>query len=197
MILYLTIIFIAMILISIPNILFCVGTIYSSALVVITLVVIGVVFQFGIDAIFAVVVSKWLPDSWFTPNKKLYQVSKKEQQFYEKLGIKKWKDKVWELGGLGGFSKAKINDPANPAYFEQFMLESNKGIFVHIAGMIAGFSYMLLLPGKMSIYIALPICMVNLFLNILPICILRYNIPKLQVAQKRAIRNIEHAKTQI
>lgn len=197
MILYLSTILVAMIITSILNIMFCIGTVYENGWIVVLLVILSVAFQFGIDAIFAIVINKLLPNKWFKPNTGIFKVSKKEQHFYEKIAIKKWKDKVWELGGLGGFSKAKIDDPTNPEYFEQFLVESNKGIFVHIVGMIAGFAVMLLLPYPINIYIGLPVACVNLILNTLPILILRYNTPKLLVAQKRAIRNIEHAKTQI
>ena len=42
------------------------------------------------------------------------------------LSGKNWKDKVAELGFLGGFRKNKINDPANPDYLTTFLMESNK-----------------------------------------------------------------------
>ena len=50
---------------------------------------------------------------------------KGEQELYKKLKVRRWKDKVWELGGLGGFSKKKLADPSDPKYIE------NGEYFVH------------------------------------------------------------------
>ena len=148
------------------------------------------VFQFAIDGLFAIIVNK-LPNRWFDVDKKCFQVTKRSQQFYEKLKIRKWKDKVWELGGLGGFRKNKINEPDNPEYIERFIVESNKGIVTHRIGYFVGFLCVFMFPLKYAFKIGVPVALVNLFLNILPTMILRYNIPKLMVARKRLLRNKE------
>ena len=184
MILYLGIIFFANVLISVLNIVF--GT--AAAWWVIVMTVASTVFQFAIDGLFAVIVNK-LPDRWFAMDKKCFQVTKRSQNFYEKLKIRKWKDKVWELGGLGGFRKNKINEPDNPEYFEKFIIESNKGIVTHRIGYFVGFLGVFLFPLKYAFKIGVPVALVNLVLNILPVMILRYNIPKLMVARKRLMRN--------
>lgn len=189
MILYISIVLIAMLIISILNIMFGVGTLYPSALYVVGMVTLSVVFEILIDGLFAIIVQK-LPNRWFSNNKGFFNVSKKEQHFYEKLGIKFWKDKVWELGSLGGFSKSKIVDPKNPAYISQFLMESNKGIVTHIIGMFVGFLNILIMPIEYALHINIPVAIVNLILNVLPTLILRYNIPKLMVARKRAIRQL-------
>ena len=103
MILYLSIIIIANIIIDVFNIVF--NT--ASAISVILMVMATTVFEFAIDGLFAIIVNK-MPNKWFGVYNKHFQVSKKTTRFYEKLKIKKWKDKVWELGGLGGFRKNKI-----------------------------------------------------------------------------------------
>ncbi len=136
-----------------------------------------------------------LPKSWFLAERKLFKVYKKERKFYEKIGIKKWKDKVWELGGLGGFRKNKINDPTNPEYLTIFLMESNKGIVVHFVSIFIGFLCCLLFPQHF-LTIGLPASIVGVFLNILPIFILRYNIPKLEIARERARRNKEREENQ-
>ena len=184
MILYLTIILIANILISAFNIIF--GT--AEAWWIIVMTVSSTVFQFAIDGLFAIIVNK-LPNKWFAVDKKCFQVTKRSQQFYEKLKIRKWKDKVWELGGLGGFRKNKINEPDNPEYIERFIVESNKGIVTHRIGYFVGFLCVFIFPLKYAFKIGIPVALVNLFLNILPTMILRYNIPKLMVARKRLLRN--------
>jgi hypothetical protein len=128
-----------------------------------------------------------IPASW-VKNKKFFEVSKKEQKFYEKLGIRAWKDKVLELGGMGGFSKSKIDDPNSPEYIERFLIESYKGEIDHICGMIAGFSVIFLIPLKYALFIGVPIAIVNVVVNMMSTMILRYNTPKLKTLHKRALR---------
>lgn len=184
MVLYLSIIIAANILISLVNIL-C-GT--AAWWWVITMTVTSTIFQFAIDGLFAIIVNK-MPNTWFASNNKHFQVSKRAQKFYEKLKIKSWKDKVWELGGLGGFSKSKLQDPNNPEYIERFIVECNKGIVTHRIGYFVGFLVMFIFPFKYAFVIGFPVAIVNLFLNILPTVVLRYNVPKLQVLLKRLNRN--------
>ena len=68
----------------------------------------------------AFTISKF-PNKWFGKDNKLYHVTKKHQKVYEFFGIRKWKDKAWELGGLGGFSKSKVLNPSEPEYIERFL----------------------------------------------------------------------------
>ncbi|MBR3885184.1 MAG: hypothetical protein IKJ33_01785 [Clostridia bacterium] len=150
-------------------------------------VTVSVIYQFAIDGLFAFLVNI-MPNKWFE-NKKFFEVSKKEQRFYEKLGIRSWKDKVWELGGLGGFSKSKIVDPNDPEYSRRFLVESYKGEVDHIIGMFVGFTVIFIFPLKFAWIVGVPVAIVNLVLNYMPIMILRYNTPKLKVLHKRALRN--------
>jgi hypothetical protein len=147
-----------------------------------------VAYEFAIDGFFAWSLHE-LPDKWFTRDKKIFKVSKKSRKFYDAIKIKSWKDKVWELDGLGGFRKNKINDPNNPKYLEQFIIESNKGVAIHWAGVVLGFTLIFVIPFKFIWTISLPVCLVNLLLNMMSIFVLRYNIPKLEVALERAKRN--------
>lgn len=184
MILYISIILIAMTLISVANIIFTSINMWY----IISMVTITTIFQFAIDGLFAFIVNK-LPNKWFGMNKKCFNVSNKTQRFYEKLGIRKWKDRVWELGGLSGFSKSKLNQPTNPEYIEQFIIESNKGIVTHRLGYVLGFLGIFIFPLKYALGIGIPVALVNLVLNILPTMILRYNVPKLKILHKRLTRN--------
>ena len=147
------------------------------------------IYQVAVDGLFAFICNK-IPAKWVR-NKRFFNVSKGEQKFYEKLGIRVWKDKVLELGGMGGFSKSKIDDPNSPEYIEQFLIESYKGEIVHIAGMIAGFSVIFILPLKFVWSISVPIAIVNVIVNMMSTMILRYNTPKLKTLYKRALRNKE------
>ena len=187
MILYLSVIIIATILIAVCNILFnpvamdwawywvAIGTVLST------------IAEIGIDGLFAAIIEN-MPDKWFNPEKKIFNVGKRERRFYEKIGIKSWKDKVLELGALGGFRKNKVSEPNNPDYLHKFLIEANKGYIIHIVDCIVGFAVIFILPLKFAWTIGVPVALVGLFLNALPAMILRYNTPKLKVAYERARR---------
>lgn len=193
MILYLSIIIIATIAIAVCNILFnpvamdwawywvAIGTVLST------------IAEIGIDGLFAALIHA-IPDKHFDPSKKCFTVGKRERRFYEKIGVKSWKEKVWELGALGGFRKNKIADPNNPDYLHKFLVEANKGFVIHVADCIVGFLVIFILPLKFAWTIGVPVALVGLFLNALPAMILRYNTPKLKVAYERARRLEERAK---
>lgn len=185
MVLYLSIIFIATTLIAVLNI-FCNPMVinYSWWWVVLA-TVLSVIIEIAIDGIFAGLVHA-IPDKYFDPNKKVFEVSKKERKFYEKLKIKSWKDKVWDLGALGGFKKSKLVNPNSTEYIFKFLVEANIGQVVHIVDMIVGFGVMLILPYNFCLTIGLPVALVGFLLNLLPLMVLRYNVPKLKVAYKRA-----------
>lgn len=185
MLLYLSTIFIAMAIIIVLNCVFGGYSFDNYIWWVILSVALSVVVEIIIDLIFAGIIHA-LPNKWFSKDKKCFQVSRKERKFYEKLHIKSWKDKVFELGALGGFRKNKIKEKDSPEYLIKFIIESNKGIVIHIACLFVGFLVMFILPLKYFVRIGLWVSLVNFVLNLLPIFILRYNIPKLEVAYERA-----------
>ncbi|MFQ6752514.1 MAG: hypothetical protein ACLRFL_03020 [Clostridia bacterium] len=187
MILYFSIIIPAIIIISFINILLGTSIWGLSPYFSIVAVIATTLFQFLIDGLFAFIVNK-LPNKWFAMDKKCFQVSDRSRKFYEALKIRKWKDKVWELGGLGGFRKNKLNDPKSPEYIERFIVESNKGIVTHRIGYFVGFIGIFLFPLKYALLIGVPVAVVNLTLNILPTMILRYNVPKLMILHTRLTR---------
>ncbi len=143
--------------------------------------------QFALDGIVAIVINR-LPDSLFEVDNPRFNVSEKERKLYKKLKIRLWMDKVWELGGLGGFSKKNLKEPKNPEYIERFIVESNKGVTTHRLSYPIGFLAMLTVKGKAKYTIALPVALVNLFLNVLPTMVLRYNTPMLKALLKRLER---------
>ena len=172
-----------MFLISALNVVFDTGTWYY--------VVIAVTFctalQFALDGTIAFVINK-LPDGWFGVDNALYRVSKAERELYKKLKVRLWKDKVWELGGLGGFSKKKLREPNDQKYIEKFIVECNKGVLTHRLSYPIGFLAMLFFPNACSFTIALPVALVNLVLNVLPTMALRYNTPMLKMILERMKR---------
>ncbi len=186
--LYLTVIGIAMAAISLFNILFELGSWYY----VIAAVVWCTLLQFILDGLVAITVNK-MPKGWFHVYNSLFNVSDREIRLYKKLKVSRWKDKVWELGGLGGFSKKTVKEPLNAEYVERFIIECNKGVLVHRVSYFIGFIGVLTLPDPYKISIALPVALVNMLLNILPTLVLRSNTPTLKSLYERLKRK-ENAK---
>lgn len=145
------------------------------------------VYEFCQDGIVAFLIHL-LPSSMFDIDKKIYNVSSGERKFYEKIKIRKWKDKVWELGSIGGFSKKNLQSSTDTSYLSKFLMESNKGVMVHIISCFTGFTALLIFPIECALSITLPVAIINLLMNIPSLFILRYNTPKLMVLYKRAMR---------
>lgn len=178
--LYLSVIIMSMLIIAVLNIIFNTAAWYY----VTVLVVVCTAAQFALDGFIAIIINK-MPNKLFGVDNRLCAVSGFEKRLYKKLRVKSWKDKVWELGGLGGFSKRTLTEPNNPQYIERFIIECNKGVLTHRLSYPIGFLPMLFIPNVCAVSVALPIAAVNLFLNILPTLVLRYNTPKLKALYKR------------
>ena len=181
--LYLSVIGIAMLVISVVNVAFGTAAWYN----VIVAVILCVAAMFALDGLIAIVIKK-MPEKYFGVDNRFYNVSKGEQKFYKLIKVRNWKDKVWELGGIGGFSKKSLVDPHSAEYIEKFIIECNKGVLTHRLSYPVGFLPMLLIPNICAFTIALPVAVVNLFLNILPTLALRYNTPKLKLLLGRIRR---------
>ncbi|MBQ4116041.1 MAG: hypothetical protein IJD37_01555 [Clostridia bacterium] len=187
--LYLSVIGIAMLLISVVNIVFGTAAWYN----VIIAVVLCTAAQFALDGLVAIIINK-MPDKLFGIDNPLYVVSEAEKSFYKKIKVKSWKDSVWELGGLGGFSKKNLVEPGSPEYIEKFIVECNKGVLTHRLSYPIGFLPMLFMPKVCAFFVGFPVAVVNLFLNVLPTLVLRYNTPKLHAILKRLRRKTERIK---
>ena len=172
--LYLGIIGVSMLIITVVNVLLETAPWYY----IVAAVIWCAAMQFALDGIIAIAINK-MPDRWFGVNNRLYYVSQRERNIYKKLKVRLWKDKIWELGGLGGFSKKKLQAPDDPKYIEKFIIECNKGVLTHRLSYPIGFLAMLTVSDTCVFTLALPIAVVNLFLNILPTLALRYNTPML------------------
>ena len=178
MVLYISVILFSMLVIVICNYFIYLPTYNFDLPYIVTAVVLSTILEIIIDLIFAFIVRRMLPSKWFSANKK-YFAGKRERKFYDKIFIKKWKDKVPDLGALSGFRKNKIAKPNDEEYLSRYIVEANYGIFVHVACMIFGFLVIFVYPLKFWHCFGLPVSLVNLVLNLLPIFVLRYNLPKL------------------
>lgn len=179
---YLVIILIGMILISGLNIIFNSFLDWHYIILAIILFVIASVI---VDGIVAFIIRR-LPYKWLKSESKFFEVSKKELRFYEKIGIKKWKDLVPELGGFTSFHKNKIVDPHNNEYLERFVLEVNYGIVIHLVSFFTSFlilfiDYQMFTTSIVWLTIGLPVAVINAILIVLPAFILRYNLPRLKM----------------
>ncbi len=190
--LYLSIIGFAMCVISALNIIFGVAAWYY----IVIATVWCTALQFALDGTIAITV-KNLPNGWFGITNPVFKVSDFEMRMYKRLRVRLWKDKVWELGGIGGFSKKRLLEPDNPEYIELFIIECNKGVLTHRLSYPIGFLAMLTLEGVTAFTVALPVAAVNLFLNILPTLVLRYNTPKLHSLLKRLTRGRKRARVNV
>ena len=183
MLLYLLIIFISAIIISVFNILFGLSLLNCSWWVVIVICVGGIVYEFLVDLIVAIIIKK-TPNKWYSSDKKIFNVPNWYKHFAESLKVKKWKDKILELGSYGGFSKRKIENPKELDYVNTFLTEINKVIITHYVILPVGFTLLFVLPARFILTVLLPIALVNAFLNVLPIIVLKYNYPKLKTLKE-------------
>ena len=152
-----------------------------------------------VDALVATV-CRLLPEKLANHEKKVFTVSAKEKSFYEKLKIRKWKDKVPEIGHFTGFRKNKIADPKSVEYLDRFLLEACYGEMGHFWSLFIGFSILLLgfIPffPTMSLWlsISIPVSIINIFLNLPSLFILRYNSYKLEILRKSNLKKQQRAK---
>lgn len=184
MLLYLIIIIVSTAIIAIPNIIFRPGG--EQWYIYLIMTISAVIASFIIDGLVAFI-GRRLPKKWMDPNKKIFHTSDKEMKFYEKIGVRKWKDKVPELGGFTSFHKNKLSDPWNNEYVERYMLEACYGVIIHLFSPFFGF-LIVLLDYKMYtgwswmwLTIMIPVAIVNAVLIVAPAFILKYNLPKLKM----------------
>ncbi len=145
--------------------------------------VLGVAAVIAVDGIFALIIRR-LPERAFAPEARLFSVSRREQSFYRRIKINKWKQYVPEWGCFTGFHKDRLRSSTDAAYLGRFLLESNYGVAGHLAGAVFGF-LILLLPFLKPLSMAIPIAAVNFVLSLLPAMILRFNTPALRRLYRR------------
>lgn len=190
MILYLLIIFGCSLVIA-ATVALCSG---QNFLILFGLVAIGVVFEIAVDGLVATI-ARLMPTKCADHTKKVYQVSAKEKKFYEKLKIRMWKDKIPEIGHFTGFRKNKLADPQSVEYVDRFLLESCYGELGHFFSLFLGFTVLLLYPlSDVWFALAIPVAIVNFFLNLPSILVLRYNSYKLVVLKKSLLKKQQRAK---
>lgn len=140
-------------------------------------------------------IARAMPKKWFDPNKKFFTANKKILNFYQKIGVKKWKDHIPELGQFTGFHKNHVAEPGSPEYVSRFMLEAAYGIGGHFWSM--PLSYLIIFidfrmwngSSNLWLTVAIPVAFVSMVLNYLPYAVLRFNLPKLKALYKISLRS--------
>lgn len=153
----------------------------------------AVVLVILVDALVATV-CRLLPAKCANHESKIYTVLAKEKKFYEKLKIRKWKDKVPEIGHFTGFRKNKIADPKSVEYLDRFLLEACYGELGHFLSLFFGFAILLFFPlTGIWFAVSVPVAVVNLLLNLPSLFILRYNSYKLEILRKSNLKKQQRA----
>ena len=164
----------------------------ASPLYVTVAVIFCVVLQVALDALAALSVC-FTPDRLYPADSPRFRVSEREKRIYIKLGVRVWKEKIPDLGGIAGFSKRKLKEPDNPVYVEKYIIECHKGVLIHRICYPLGLLVIPTLPNLCALTIGLPVAIINTLLHILPAMALRYNTPMLLGMLRRMRRKAAQA----
>lgn len=151
---------------------------------VLLLILAGIVFVVLIDALIAILIH-CLPRKWFNPYKKVFNVFKWERKFYNFIKIQKWKDKI---PNKLGFNKEHIAEKDNNQYLFTFLEETCYAEVMHWLSAPLGF-LVCILNTNYILTIWLPIAIVNLVLQIMPVFVQRFNRPRLKLLYERNEKN--------
>lgn len=188
MVSYLLAIFIGMLLMSVFNIVYTMPIYNIGPFHIILAVLANALIVFTIDAIVAYIIHK-MPRKYFNPYSKKYKVWSFERKFYEAIGIRKWKDRIPEMGQLCDFKKDKIAEVDNNQYMFKFLEETCYAEVLHFLSAFLGFLVIFICPLKYVLCFSLPAALINFVLQILPAFIQRYLRPKLLKVYERNLRN--------
>ncbi len=189
MLLYLTIIAVAVLFIS------AVAALITSLnyLPILGFTALAAVLAMAVNGLTATI-CRLLPTKCANAEKKIFRVSAKEKKFYEKIKIRKWKDKVPEIGQFTGFRKNKLDDPKSVEYLDRFLLETAYGEIGHFTSFFTSFLILLLFPiYELWLAVAIPVAVVAALFNIPSFVILRYNSYKLRVLRESNLKKLRRA----
>lgn len=187
MILYISLIAISTAIICLLNSIFSsVCFVEYGLLNLILIVCLAVAIVYVIDVIVAGIVTL-LPSKIFKIFRKNF---KWEKKFYEKLGIRKWKDLVPIGKGplFNGMDKSKVEIPNDINFLKKLIDECFKAEIMHFFSMFWGGVIIFIYPIEWALIISLPVAIVNMILQYLVFIVQRYNLPKLEILLKRNLR---------
>ncbi len=95
-----------------------------------------IVFLVVLNGISALITTRLFPLKRININSKLFTIFSCEKQIYEKLGVRKFKDRIPEIGGaISGFSKSSFTG-TDVDYLERFIKETIISELVHFVEII-------------------------------------------------------------
>ena len=116
------------------------------------------------------------------PFSRFFNVTKRQKDILSKMGVRKLKNYLPDLGILVKFPKNKIADPKSKEYVYAYILESCDGERGHIWGAFFGFIIVFIFPPVLVplwyqywLSVSIPVACVNFVLCLLPSIALRYN----------------------
>ncbi len=125
------------------------------------------------------------------PLNKHYSVQPWEEKIYLKLGVRKWKDKIPELGKLfAGFDKSQIGDKSNNDHVLYFISQTITAEYIHSFSAVLGLLAIFACLQTWHI-VGIPLLLANTIINVMPVMVQRYNRPKLM---KLYLRNCNNQK---
>ena len=132
-----------------------------------------------LPAVAVMIILRLMPKALYNPKNKLFAVRKSENKIYEKLGVKKWKDKIPEAGKTGGFARDHIYDPKNPEYYKKYILEGCVAEALHTLSIIWGLVALFFVPRPLVLPMGVPLTLFNFLIHFFPMLIQRYMRPRL------------------
>jgi len=124
------------------------------------------------------ILSHLLPKVFFSQKNPCFHVFGFERNLYEKIMIKKWKDKIPELGKLCGFKKDKLYNPNDPIYMKTAIQQNCIAESLHSLSALIGIAIFFVLPSSFVLSVGIPVFVLNSVLHGLPVLIQRYHRPK-------------------
>lgn len=171
---------------------------------VVLIIVMNLIFDFSAMTLLYLVISfawvllpslallflvRLMPNSWF--NCRIFNVSKSEYKFYDKLKIRSWKDKVPECGKLVNFKKSKLADPKDDNYMYKFVKETIYAEVLHGGSIITSIIGFLFVPNSVKLTMGLPIMVLYILVNLPSFMIQRHTRYRLKKVIK-PVKNLEN-----
>ena len=119
-----------------------------------------------LPAIVVWAIVKLTPRRVFNPNGRIFRPKKGENQFFEKIRVKKWKAAVPEAGFIGGFPKDHIYEPHNAEYMKRYLIEGCISETIHVLSIAWGITALLIIPRELVLRMGVPLVIFNFMVHI-------------------------------
>ncbi len=144
-----------------------------------------IISYIGLNALVSLL-TRIIPQDKINIHSWCFKTFKKERKIYELLGVKKFKDKIPDMGGvLTGFSKSELTS-SDPRYLERFIKETILGELSHLLGILCCVVIFIVF-NEHTLNFALPLFFLNTYFNLMPLIVQRYNRPKLCKIYERQV----------